>query len=244
MSSLKGRVAVVTGASRGIGRAIAERLGKEGASVVVNYTKSAEEAKKVAAGIERQGGKAVAVQADIAKVADVRRLFKETQAAFGRLDILINNAGVFWAKPIADVSEEEYDHMFAINTKGQFFALQEAVKHMADGGRIVNISTGGTQLAFPGISVYGGSKSALEFFTRVAAKELGGRRITVNTVSPGYTETDMLSDPQLRTIGVQASPLGRLGTPKDIADIVAFVVSEEAGWLTGDTIQAGGGVVM
>ncbi len=211
---------------------------------MVNYTKRAEEAKKVAAGIEQQRGKAVAVQADVAKVADVRRLFQQTQAVFGRLDILINNAGVFWAKPIADVTEEEYDHMFAINTKGQFFALQEAVKHMADGGRIVNISTGGTRLAFPGISLYGASKAALEFFTRVAAKELGGRRITVNTVSPGYTETDMLSDPQLRTIGVQASPFGRLGTPKDIADIVAFVVSEEAGWITGDTIQAGGGVAM
>jgi 3-oxoacyl-[acyl-carrier protein] reductase len=180
----------------------------------------------------------------VGEVADIRRLFQETMKAFGRLDILVNNAGIFFAKPIMDTTEEEYDHMFAINAKGQFFAVQEAAKHMAEGGRIVNISTGGTRLAFPGISAYGGSKAALELFTKVAAKELGARKITVNTVSPGYTETDMLSDPQFRTIGAQASPFGRLGTPTDIAQVVAFVVSEEAGWVTGDTIQAGGGAVM
>lgn len=244
MSSLRGKVAIVTGASRGIGRGIAERLAKDGANVVVNYTKNADEAKKVVAGIEANGGKAVAVQADVSKVADVRRLFREAEQAFGRLDILINNAGIFWAKPLADVTEEEYDDIFAVNAKGQFFAIQEAAKRIADGGRIVNISTGGTRLAFPGISAYGGTKSALEFFTKVAARELGARNITVNTVSPGYTETDMLSDPNFRTIGIEASPLKRLGTPKDIADVVAFIVSDEAGWVTGDTIQAGGGVVM
>jgi len=244
MTSLKGKVAVVTGASRGIGRGIAERLAKDGAAIVVNYTKSADEAEKVVAGIKAHGGTARAVQADVSKVDDIRRLFQETKKAFGRLDILINNAGIFWAKPIVDTTEEEYDRMFAVNAKGQFFALQEAAKLMADGGRIVNISTGGTKLAFPGISIYGASKSALEFFTKVAAKELGAKNITVNTVSPGYTETDMLSDPQFRTIGVQASPLGRLGTPADIAQVVSFVVSDEAGWITGDTIQAGGGVAM
>jgi 3-oxoacyl-[acyl-carrier protein] reductase len=244
MASLKGKVAVVTGASRGIGRGIAERLAKDGAAIVVNYTKSADEAEKVVAGIKAHGGTARAVQADVSKVDDIRRLFQETKKVFGRLDILINNAGIFWAKPIVDTTEEEYDRMFAVNTKGQFFALQEAAKHMADGGRIVNISTGGTKLAFPGISIYGASKSALEFFTKVAAKELGSKNITVNTVSPGYTETDMLSDPQFRTIGVQASPLGRLGTPVDIAQVVSFVVSDDAGWITGDTIQAGGGVAM
>jgi 3-oxoacyl-[acyl-carrier protein] reductase len=177
-------------------------------------------------------------------VDDVRRLFQETQKAYGRLDILVNNAGIFWAKPILDTTEEEYDRMFAVNAKGPFFALQEAAKQMTEGGRIVNISTGGTRLPFPGISVYGGSKSALEFFTKIAAKELGSKKITVNTVSPGYTETDMLSDPQFRTIGIQASPLGRLGTPMDIAHVVSFLVSHEAGWITGDTIQAGGGVAV
>jgi 3-oxoacyl-[acyl-carrier protein] reductase len=244
MVSLKGKVAVVTGASRGIGRGVAERLAQDGATIVVNYTKSAGEAEKVVAGIKARGGTAIHVQADVSKVDDIRRLFQETIKSFDRLDILINNAGIFWAKPIVEITEAEYDHMFAVNAKGQFFALQEAAKHMADGGRIVNISTGGTRLAFPGISVYGATKSALEFFTKVAAKELGAKHITVNTVSPGYTETDMLSDPQFRTIGVQASPLGRLGTPTDIANVVSFLVSEEAGWITGDTIQAGGGVAM
>jgi len=244
MASLKGKVAVVTGASRGIGRGIAERLAKDGATIVVNYTKRAGEAEKVVSGIKGQGGNALAVQADVSKVEDIKRLFQETKKVYGRLDILVNNAGIFWAKPLLETTEEEYDQMFAVNAKGQFFALQEAAKHMAEGGRIVNISTGGTKLAFPGISVYGGSKSALEFFTKVAAKELGPKQITVNTVSPGYTETDMLSDPQFRTIGIQASPLGRLGTPADIAQVVSFIVSDDGGWITGDTIQAGGGVAM
>jgi len=244
MASLKGKVAVVTGASRGIGRGIAERLAKDGATIVVNYTKRAGEAEKVVSGIKGQGGNALAVQADVSKVEDIKRLFQETKKVYGRLDILVNNAGIFWAKPLLETTEEEYDQMFAVNAKGQFFALQEAAKHMAEGGRIVNISTGGTKLAFPGISVYGGSKSALEFFTKVAAKELGPKQITVNTVSPGYTETDMLSDPQFRTIGIQASPLGRLGTPADIAQVVSFIGSDDGGWITGDTIQAGGGVAM
>jgi len=244
MGSLTGKVAVVTGASRGIGRGIAERLARDGASVVVNYARNVDEAKKVVAEIKSNGGKAVAIQADVSKVTDVRRLFQEADEAFGRLDILVNNAGIFWAKPITDMTEADYDQMFAINAKGQFFAIQEAARRMADGGRIINISTGGTQLAFPGIAAYGGAKSALEFFTKVAAKELGARKITVNTVSPGYTETDMLSDPAFRTIGIEASPLKRLGTPKDIADVVAFLVSDEGGWITGDTVQAGGGVAM
>lgn len=244
MSSLKGKVALVTGASRGIGRGIAERLAKDGATIVVNYTKSAGEAEKVVSGIKGQGGNAMAVQADVSKVEDIKRLFQETKKVYGRLDILVNNAGIFWAKPILETTEEEYDQMFAVNAKGQFFALQEAAKHMAEGGRIVNISTGGTKRAFPGISAYGGSKSALEFFTKVAAKELGPKHITVNTVSPGYTETDMLSDPQFRTTGIEASPLGRLGTPADIAKVVAFIVSDDGGWITGDTIQAGGGVAI
>lgn len=244
MASLKRKVAVVTGGSRGIGREIAQRLAQQGASVAVNYVKSADEATKIVAEIERGGGKAIAVQANMGKVADVRRLFQETDKAFGRLDILINNAGIFWIKPIADTTEQEYDEMFAVNAKGQFFALQEAAKRMADGGRIINISTGATKLHFPGSSLYGGSKATLEFFSKVAAKELGARKITVNTISPGYTDTDMLAQAQMGTIGIQSSPLGRLGTPKDIADVVAFMVSEEAGWITGDTIQVGGGVAI
>jgi 3-oxoacyl-[acyl-carrier protein] reductase len=244
MASLKEKVAIVTGASRGIGRGIAERLATDGATVVVNYAKNANEADRVVSGINNGGGRAQAFQADVSNVSEVRRLFEETRKTFGRLDILINNAGIFWVKPIVETTEEEYDRMFAVNAKGQFFALQEAAKHMAEGGRIVNISTGATKLFFPGSSIYGASKAALEFFTKVAAKELGARNITVNTVAPGYTETDMLSDPQFRTIGTQASPLGRLGTLADIAQVISFIVSDEAGWITGDTIQAGGGVAM
>ena len=244
MGALNGKVAVVTGASRGIGRGIAERLAHDGASIVVNYAKNADEGKKVVSGIEKRGGKAILVQADISKVAHVRGLFQKALSTFGRVDILVNNAGIFTYKPLADTTEEEYDQLFAINAKGPFFALQEAIKHVTDGGRIVSISTGGTQLAFPGISAYAGTKAALEAFTKVAAKELGSRRITVNTVSAGYTATDMLSDPGFQKMGAEASPLKRLGTPKDIADVVAFLVSDEGGWITGGTIQAGGGVVI
>lgn len=241
---VKGKVAIVTGASRGIGRAIAERLARDGAHVVVNYTARADAAKKVVAGIEAKGGRAVAIQADVSQLADVRRLFKETIRLFKRVDILVNNAGIFVYKSLGETTEEDFDRLFAVNTKGAFFAMQEAAKCMADGGRIVNISTGGTRLDFPGMAAYVGTKGALEQFTRVAAKELGPRKITVNTVSPGYTETDMLSDPSFKAMGEQASPLKRIGTPKDVAAVVAFLVGPEGGWITGDTIQAGGGVAM
>jgi 3-oxoacyl-[acyl-carrier protein] reductase len=220
-------------------------LGQDGAMVIVNYGKSADKAKEVVAGIEAKGGKAVAVQADMSKVADVRRLVQDTVRRFGRLDILVNNAGMFLYKPLAETTEEEFDRMFALNAKGPYFALQEAAKVIQDGGRIVNISTDGTHIGFAGATVYLGSKGALEQFTKGLAHELAPKGITVNTVSPGYTVTDMLpADPTFRQMGEQASPIKRLGAPKDIADVVAFVVSEEARWLTGQNIHAGGGVVM
>lgn len=245
MSSLTNKVAIVTGASSGIGRAIAERLAEDGATVVVNYGKSAGKAKQVVADIEAKGGKAVAVQADMSNVADARRLVKETAKTFGHLDILVNNAGMFMYKTLVETTEEEFDRMFALNTKGPYFSLQEAAKVIQEGGRIVNISTDGTHIGFAGATAYLGSKGALEQFTKGLAHELAPKGITVNSVSPGYTITDMLpADPAFRQIGEQASPLKRLGTPKDIADIVAFVVSEEARWLTGQNIHAGGGVVM
>lgn len=246
MVELTGKVAIVTGASRGIGRAIAERLTQDGISVVVNYAKSADKAKEVVSVIETKGGKALAVQADMSKVADVRRLFKQTIDRFGRLDILVNNAAVFWTKPLADVTEEEYDALYALNAKGPFFALQEATRLIKDGGRIVNISTDGTRLTFPGTAAYLGTKAALEQFTKVLAIELGGRGITVNTVSPGFTDTEMIANAEarFREMGAQMSPLGRLGKPEDIADVVAFVVGEQGRWLTGQNIHAGGGVVM
>jgi 3-oxoacyl-[acyl-carrier protein] reductase len=243
MSSVNGKVAIVTGASSGIGRAIAERLAQDGAMVIVNYGRSADNAKAVVAGIESKGGKAVAIQADMSKVSDVRRLITETVQRFGRLDILVNNAGMALFKPLVETAEQEFDQVFALNAKGPYFAMQETAKVIEDGGRIVNISTDGTHMGFSGVTVYLGSKGALEQFTKGLAHELAPKGVTVNTVSPGFTETPMLLD-AMRETGAQMSPFKRVGTPQEIADVVAFIVSEEAGWLTGQNIHAGGGVVM
>lgn len=246
MTSLTGKVAIVTGASRGIGRATAERLGQAGASVVVNYAGSADKAKEVVAAIKAVGGKAVAVQADVSRIADIRRLFDETLARFGRLDILVNNAGTSLAKPLVETTEEEFDKLFALNAKGVFFTMQEAAKQMADGGRIVSLTTGGTATGAPGFTTYSGSKAAIEGFSMSLAKELGARGITVNTVMPGATDTEMFAQvapPEMKQTVVQMSPLGRIGQPGDVADVIAFVVSDEARWLTGQCIRATGGVV-
>jgi 3-oxoacyl-[acyl-carrier protein] reductase len=243
MASLSGKVAIVTGASNGIGRAIAERFAEDGAIVVINHSKSAEKAQQVVIGIQARGGKAVAFQADMSRVSEARRLVRETAKQFGRLDILVNNAGRFMPKPLAETTEEDFDQVVALNAKGPYFAMQEAALVLKDGGRIVNISTDGTHLSFPGATAYLGSKGALEQYTKGLAQELAPRKITVNTVSPGFTETGMMTD-QYRQIGIQMSPLKRLGMPKDIADVVAFVVSDEARWLTGQNIHAGGGIVM
>ena len=242
--SLQGKVAIITGASSGIGRGIAERLAQEGVAVIVNYGTSADKAQSVVRTIETRGGKAAAVQADISKVADIRRLFQEALRHFGRIDIVIANAGMFNQKPLMETTEEEYDSMMGLNTKGTFFTLQEAGRHLQNGGRIIFISSGATAMSFPGAAVYKGSKAAGEQFVATLAKELGGRQITVNTVSPGFTETDMLpKDEAFRKTGMEMSPLGRLGQPGDIANVVRFLVSEEGGWITGHNIQAGGGII-
>jgi 3-oxoacyl-[acyl-carrier protein] reductase len=245
MPTLAGKVAIVTGASRGIGRAIAERLAQDGANVVINYAHSADKVQEVVSAIKAKGGQALAVQAHMGQVTDVRRLFQETIDRFGQLDILINNAGNVPFKPLVEVTEEEFDKLFALNAKGPFFAMQEAARRMSEGGRIVNISSGITGYALPGSSVYAGSKGALEQFTRAAAKELGARGITVNAVSPGSTNTQNFqnSSPEMQQQAIQSSPLGRVGEPEDIADVVAFVVSEQARWLTGQNIRATGGAV-
>src|SRR6185295_14096223 len=189
MKPLKGKVAIVTGASAGIGRAIAERLAFEGATVVVNYSKSAEKAKEVLEGIESKGGKAVAIQADMSNVSEVRRLIRETMERFWRLDILVNNAGMTLNKSLIDTTEEEFDALFALNAKGPYFAMQEAAEVIEEGGRIVNISSDGTHLSFPGATAYVGTKAALEQFTKGLAHELASKGVTVNTVSPGFTDT-------------------------------------------------------
>lgn len=243
MASLSGKVAIVTGASSGIGRAIAERLAQDGVLVVVNYRQSEGKAQAVVAGIQAKGGKAVAVQADMSVVADARRLIVETAAQFGRLDILVNNAGKFVPKPFADTTEADVDALMNLHAKGPYFAMQEAAKVLKEHGRIVNISSAGTKLHYYGATAYLGSRGALEQFTQGIAQELALSGITVNTVAPGFTDTGILTE-TYKTMGIEASPFKRLGTPDDIAEVVAFLVSEQARWVTGQTIQAGGGIVM
>jgi len=244
MATLTEKVALVTGASSGIGRGIAERLAWDGASVVVNYGKSANKAEAVVAGIKKKGGEAVAIQADISRVANIRQLFRQTLDQLGHLDIVIANAGMFGQKPFIDVTEEEFDRMFALNAKGTFFTLQEAARHLSNEGRLIFISSAATAMPFAEAGLYKGSEAAGEQFIETLAKELGPKHITVNTISPGFTETDMLpKDESFRTMGVKMSALGRLGQPSDIANVVAFLVSDEGGWVTGNTLQVGGGIV-
>lgn len=240
MSQLSGKGALVTGASRGIGRAVAERFAEAGARVVVHYGESREEAESLASRIG-----AVAIQADMGNPAAVRGLIAEADEKLGGLDILVNNAGIAIFKPVGEITEEEYDRMFAVNTKGVFIAMQEAAHRMRDGGRIINVSTGATVTGTANGAIYCGSKAAIEQFSRVLARELGFRGITVNTVSPGFTETDMLKQfPYLCEIGPGMSPFGRLGTGADVAAVIAFLASDDAHWLTGQNVQAGGGVNM
>lgn len=244
MSSLKGKVAIVTGSSRGIGRAIAQRLGKDGANVVVTYVGNRDKAQEVVSAIEASGSKAIALQVDMRNIADIRNLFQQTLEYFGKIDILVNNAaGKNVFKPTAEMTEDEYDSMFDI-TKGVYFALQEAARHMADGGRIVSLSSSGTAMAIPTGGAYAGCKAAIEQFSMGLAKELGARGITVNTVSPGVTETDglVLDQEQVNQMIAQ-TPLGRLGKPEDVANAVALLVSDDAHWVTGQGLRANGGIV-
>ncbi len=250
MGALTGKSAIVTGASRGIGRAIAERFAHDGAAVVVNYAKSADQAQEVVTAIEAGGGKAIALQADIARIRHVRRLFRDTLTHFGQVDILVNNAAASFTTltPFVEVTENEFDAVFALNARGAFFAMQEAARVLPDRGRIINISAMGTSVGLPGLSAYLGSKAALEQFTLVLANELGARGITVNTVSAGVTETQMLEDlfalwpPEMKTMLIQRTPMGRLGQPADVADVVAFLASEDARWVTGQNLRADGGL--
>ena len=244
--ALTGKVAIITGASRGIGRAIAERLAEDGAAVVVNYSHRTARAEGVVAAIEARGGRAVAIQADISRVAEIHRLFQEAISRFGRVDILVNNAAMSLYKSIVETTEEEFDRVFALNARGPFFAMQEAARVLPDHGRIVNISSGATTVGFPSQSVYCGSKSALEQFTLVCANELGPRGITVNAVLAGPTETDMLDgilehSPEFKAMLIQRTPMGRIGQPPDMADVVAFLVSDDARWVTGQSIRVDGG---
>jgi 3-oxoacyl-[acyl-carrier protein] reductase len=242
MGRLDGKIAIVTGSSRGIGRAIAERLARDGANLVVNYSKGADAAREVVSAVDRAGGRARAVQADVSRVEDVRRLFDEA-GKLGDIDIVVANAGIAMFGPLAEMRDEDYERVFAVNTRGTFFVLREAARRLRAGGRIVTVSTAATMLSSATGSLYLASKAAAEQLTRVLSKELGARCITVNVVSPGVTDTDMLAGvPQFRQIGIKQSPLGRLGLPTDIADVVGFLASDDARWITGQNLQASGGM--
>ncbi len=244
VGTLDGKVAIVTGASRGIGRAVAERLGGDGARVVVNYVHNAGKAQEVVEAIEAAGSQAFAVRADVGRLEDVRRLFQTAEERFGGVDLVVNNASVSVFKPHAEVSEEEFDRVFALIARGTFFALQEAAKRLRDGGRIVNISSGGTVTGGPGAGLYLGAKAAVEQFSLALAKELGPRAITVNAVLPGLTDTDgMIMPPEAVEQAVNMTPLGRLGQPEDVADVVAFLAGEDGRWMTGQLVRAGGGLM-
>ncbi len=241
---LQGKVAIVTGSSRGIGSAIAQRLSDEGATIVVNYAGRSDKAAEVVAQIEAKGGSAIALQADVSQTADIQRLFDQTLERFGKVDILVNNAGTIFYKLITDVTEEDFDKIFAINVKGTYFACQQAAKRMSDGGRIINLSSSTTNLMLPTYSAYVATKGAVEQITRVLAKELGGRGITVNVVSPGATNTELFmtgkTEEQINRFS-QMAALGRLGEVQDIADVIAFLVSDDARWITGQNIRVNGG---
>ena len=248
MKKLENKVAVVTGASKGIGAGIAKGLAAEGAAVIVNYSSAKAGADKVVADIVAAGGKAIAVQADVSKKADVERLYAETLQAFGSVDVLVNNAGVYQFGALEDITEEEFNRQFNTNVLGLLFATQGAVKNFSDkGGSIINISSTVTRITPPGSSVYTGTKGAVDSITQVLSKELGHKKIRVNAINPGIVETEgthtagfIGSDFHLEA--EKQAPLGRIGQPNDIATIATFLASEDSGWLTGEILLASGGI--
>lgn len=244
---LAGKVAVVTGASKGIGAAIAKQLAANGAAVVVNYASSKTGADKVVAEITSAGGKAVAVQADVAKLVDVERLFAETRRTFGRLDILVNNAGIYEFSPVETITEAHFRKQFDLNVLGLILASQAAVKLFDPaGGSIVNISSIVSTLALPNAAVYSGTKGAVDAITRSLATELGPRRIRVNAIRPGMVETEGthaagIEESEMKKRVLALTPLGRLGQPDDIAGAAVFLASSESSWITGETLVIAGG---
>jgi 3-oxoacyl-[acyl-carrier protein] reductase len=247
-NKLAGKVAVVTGASKGIGAAIARELAAEGASVVVNYSSSKSGAAGVVSEIVAQGGRAVAIQADVARKADIDRLFTGTKTAFGRLDILVNNAGIYEFAPLEQITEEHFHKQFNLNVLGLILTTQEALKYFSpDGGSIINISSVVSTLTPPGSSVYSGTKGAVDAVTGSLARELGPRKIRVNAIRPGLVETEgthaagFASGDFKKEFETQTS-LGRIGQPKDIATAAVFLASPDSSWITGETLLVAGGV--
>jgi 3-oxoacyl-[acyl-carrier protein] reductase len=247
MDLLDGKAALVTGGSRGIGRAIVQRLARDGARVVFSFYDNKEAADDVVAAVDGCGGHASAVQADQGRMQDLERLFNQADQLLGGLDILVNNAAIHPLAGILDVAEPDYDRVMAVNAKGPFFAMQYAARTLRDGGRIINISTLSTVLPVPGKALYSASKAAVEQFTAVVARELGGRGITVNSVSPGTTDTDMLratNPPESFAQAAALTALQRLGQPADIANVVAFLAGPDSGWITGQNLRVTGGFLL
>jgi 3-oxoacyl-[acyl-carrier protein] reductase len=248
MSELKGKVAIVTGASKGIGAGLAKSLAAAGAAVVANYASSREGADRVVAEIVKAGGKAIAVQGDMSKSADVARLFDETKKAFGQVDVLVNNAGVYKFDPIEQVTEQEFHREFNINVLGPLLTIREAVKHFGPaGGSVINISSVASANAMPQTSIYSATKSALDSVTRVLANELGPRQIRVNAIAPGGVDTEGVHSAgvkgsDMEKAMVAQTPLGRFGEPEDIARVAVFLASDQSRWLTGERITASGGL--
>ena len=248
MHKLEGKVAVVSGASKGIGASIAKHMAAEGAAVVVNYASSNQGADRVVADIEKNGGRAIAVQADVAKKADIERLFSEAKKAFGKIDILVNNAGIYEFSPIEGVTEEHFHKQFNLNVLGLILASQEAVKHFgSSGGSIINISSGASTMAPANTSVYSATKAAVDAVTRSLAKELGSRNIRVNSINPGMVETEGvhaagIMESDFRKQVQSQTPLGRIGQPQDIAPAAVFLASSDSAWMTGESLLITGGV--
>lgn len=248
MAKLKGKVAVVTGASKGIGAAIAERFGAEGARVVVNYARDRAGAERVAGNIRQSGGEAVVVQADVSRKDDIRQLFAETRRAFGQVDILVNNAGVYEFRPLEAVDEEHYRRIFDLNVLGLLLTTQEAVTHMnGAGGSVINVSSIASKTPAPNSSVYSGTKGAVDVISRALALELAPRNIRVNSLAPGATDTEGVrtvaeNNQGLQQLLVSRTPLGRMGTGEDIAKAALFLASEDSGWITGEELLVGGGI--
>ena len=243
---LAGKVAIVTGASKGIGAAIAKRLADDGASVVVNYSTSREGADRVINEIAAAGGKAVAVRANLSKRSDVEALFAESKKAFGRLDILVNNAGVYQFSPLENITDEEFHKHFDLNVLGLLLASQAALRLFDGGGSIINISSIVSKVGIPGAAVYSGTKGAVDAITRTLAKELGPRGIRVNSINPGMVETEGtqsagITESDMRKQVEAETPLGRIGQPTHIASLAAFLASTESSWITGESFLISGG---
>jgi 3-oxoacyl-[acyl-carrier protein] reductase len=239
-------VAIVTGASRGIGAAVAKRLAKDGFSVVVSYANNEKEAQNIVEEIKNLGGQAIAIKADVSKAIDVAQLFDSTESTLGSPDVLVNSAGIMELSPLAQCSEDIFEKMVSVNFKGTFNTLREAANKMKDGGRIINLSTSVIGLNLPSYSIYAATKAAVETMTAILAKEMRGRSITVNAVAPGPTATALFlngkSNEQIEQLA-KMNPLERLAEPEDIANSVSFLASVEGGWINGQTLRANGGMV-